>query len=127
MNVKHSYDKTSRPARLMLDVQISNPISGMPIPERGKIDTAADLTRVPERLKNKLEPLKKISEIQIIYGNDHVEQHPTYLTKIHINSFKLDAEVYFRPSNYILIGLNVLNQLRLFADGKNQVFTVEDP
>ena len=111
----------------MLDIEISNPISGKPIPERGKIDTAADLTRVPETLKNKLEPLRKISEVRIMYGNDQVELHPTYLTRLHINSFELDAEVYFRPSNYVLIGLNVLNQLKLYADGKNQVFTVEDP
>jgi predicted aspartyl protease len=111
----------------MLDVWISNPISGKPIPERGKIDTAADLTRVPERLKDKLEPLKKISEWRIEYGDGQVERHPTYLTTLHINDYKVDAEVYFRPSNYILIGLNVLNQLKLFADGKNQVFTVEDP
>lgn len=125
--MEHPYDKTSRPPRLMLDIQISNPMSGKPIPERGKIDTAADLTRVPERLKNKLEPLKEIGMMPIRYGDDQVEWHPTYLAKIHINSFELDAEVYFRPSNYVLIGLNVLNQLKLYADGKNQVFAVEDP
>lgn len=82
---------------------------------------------MPERLKNRLGPLNKISEVPIKYGNDQVELHPTYLTKIYIDSFELDAEVYFRPSDYILIGLNVLNQLKLFADGKSQVFTVEDP
>ena len=127
MSVQHPYDKTSRPPRLMLDVRISNPISRRPIPEQAKIDTAADLTRVPERLRSELEPLKEISEITVRYGNEEVERHCTYLTTIHINGFELDAEVYFRPSNYILVGLNVLNQLTLCADGKNQVFTLEDP
>jgi hypothetical protein len=127
MSVPHPYDKREKPPALRLDVKISNAAGGNPIPFLGKLDTGAAITKVPEILRAGLEPLSPMGEVTITYGDDSSRKYLTYLTRIYLNGFELDAEVYFRRADYILIGRNVLNQLKFCADGMNEVFAFESP
>ena len=127
MSTPHPYDNQERPPALRLGVGISNPISGSPIPFLGKVDTGAGITKVPEDLKARLEPLRQIGETWIRYGDDRREKYPTYLAVIHLNGLSFDAEVYFRRADYILIGRDVLNQLQFCADGKFFTFFENAP
>jgi len=127
MSIQHSYDTSYEVPSLMFDIKIANPFSSVVIAKRGKVDTGADLTRVPETLTQRL-TLIPSGETPIRYGNEAVEIKRTYLAVIMINGFSLDAEVYFGGRrDYILIGRNVLNQLIMHCHGKNQLFWFEDP
>lgn len=127
MSIIHPYDTRDDPPSLRFNVRISTLGHTESIPYLGKVDTGADLTKVPDILKSQLEPLMQMGEKVFRYGNKTTETHPTYLATIHLNGFSLDAEVYFRDAEYILIGRNVLNQIRLCADGRNFTFSENAP
>lgn len=122
MTISHPYDRTSREPSLRLQVSVSHPIVGDPIPKSAAVDTGAGLTKIPIGLKKSLGKLKPMGDRTIKYGNGQEETHPTYLAKVHFDGFHLDAIVYFRESDFILLGRNVLNQLELTADGRNLQF-----
>ena len=126
MSVQHRYDTSVEIPSLMLDVNALNPVTGIGTIQRAKIDTGADLTRLPETLKQGL-ALLPFSQRTFRYGNNTSEEKPTYLCVIEIDGFKIDAEVYFGEFDYILVGRNVLNHLKMLCHGKNQIFTLEDP
>ncbi len=127
MSIQHDYDTSTEIPSLMLDVQISNPATGVTIAKQGKIDTGADLVRVPEVLARRL-TLNPMRWTTMLYGNDQCQRVRTYFAVIKMNGFQLDAEVYFCGSrNYILIGRTILNQLITHCHGKNLSFWFEDP
>jgi predicted aspartyl protease len=121
MSIQHRYDRSGVPS-LRLEVHVSHPIAGEQIPELAAVDTGASITKIPIGLKESLGELKKMGSRTIKYGNKKEETHTTYLAKIHFDGFHLDAVVYFREADFILLGRNVLNQVKMTADGRNLLF-----
>jgi len=127
MSVSHSYDKSYEIAALMVDVQVSNPESGQKFIIRAKIDTGADLTDIPEALQERLD-LLPFSEEPIRYADGRVEWKTTFLTNFSFDGFDFESvEVTSGNRNYVLIGRNILNKLKLICDGKTLTFTILDP
>jgi len=127
MSVSHSYDTSYEIAALMVDVQVSNPESGQKFIIRAKIDTGADLTDIPEALQERLD-LLPFSEEPIRYADGRVEWKTTFLTNFSFDGFDFESvEVTSGNRNYVLIGRNILNKLKLICDGKTLTFTILDP
>jgi predicted aspartyl protease len=111
----------------MIDVQASNPETGRKFTIRAKIDTGADLTDIPQVLRERLD-LLPFSEENIRYADGRITLKPTYLANFALDGFNFESvEVTSSNRNYVLIGRNILNQLKLICDGKALTFTIEDP
>lgn len=129
MSIQHPYDATKRgvPASLMLDITISNPMKLKSSPMRALVDTGADTTEIPVTLQNRLD-LKPHGEAIIRYGNNEPIKKSTYVVNMSFNGFNFEfIEVTTAVRNFILIGRDVLNKLKMCCNGKNQIFTFEDP
>jgi predicted aspartyl protease len=111
----------------MVDIQSSNPETGQKFTIRAKIDTGADLTDIPQILKERLD-LLPFSEESIRYADGRIALKTTYLANFSLDAFDFEGvEVTASNRNYVLIGRNILNQLKLICDGKTLTFTIVDP
>jgi len=127
MSISHSYDTSYEIPALMVDIQASNPETRQKFIIRGKIDTGADLTDIPQVLQERLD-LLPFSEEPIRYADGRVEWKTTYLTNFSFDDFEFEGvEVTTGNRNYALIGRNILNKLKLICDGKTLTFTILDP
>lgn len=129
MSVQHPYDGTKHgvSARLMIDITISNPVKLKSSPIRALIDTGADKTEIPVTIQNRLD-LKPHGEATVTYGNNVPIKKSTYFANVSFNGFNFEfIEVITAVRNFALLGRDVLNKLKVYCDGKNQIFTLEDP
>lgn len=131
------YDsKGFEPPALILEVRVA-PAQGQPgfgqIEQflTAKIDTGADISVVPDETIFTIRPLpsRKESFVDRRTGERFWCQkywlgigasHPN----THKKMFEVEVEVISYPREDVLLGRNVLEKLRMVADGKNQVFTL---
>ena len=83
MSVSHSYDTSYEIPALMVDIQASNPETRQKFIIRGKIDTGADLTDIPQVLQERLD-LLPFSEEPIRYADDLDVPKLAYFKKMRI-------------------------------------------
>ena len=122
MRFKYSYDFSSTaPAALILRVFISK--GGTRIECRAKIDSGADRSAIPDKIRETLN-LKPRQAILTKGAFDKTAiLRPMFLISIYIdNLFSFELQVLSRPSEYVLIGRDLLNQIVLHADGPSEFF-----
>lgn len=115
------------PPALVMEVEIlhPNPQDKRIIRKKALIDTGADISAIPAELRNEWD-LNKTGEVTVAGFGNEPSKCPTYDVRIIINGFfnKIIAVV---TNQELLLGRDILNALKLCANGKSQLFTLEDP
>lgn len=117
------------PPAPMLLVKVSNPIVPNKSTERkALIDSGASRTAIPDELIEELE-LVQVREIPVGgYKEEGEQKHNTFFVDVEFDgySFPFVEAVGVKRSN-VLLGRDVLNQIKLVLDGKNLSFEFSDP
>ena len=124
MTLKFRHNKIDHPSSLVLDLTVWNNF-GSSFPEKGKIDTGASHTVIPDYLVNTLN-LKKTDEtiVKTVTGTESI--HYNYSVRIEIGSIKFDSfEVVAMPKEYVLVGRDLINLWKLEIDGKSETYSIE--
>jgi len=118
------YNKQDNPSSLILDLKVWNHF-GSSFPEKGKIDTGADTTVIPDYLVTTLN-LKKTGESTVIDVRRNTSTHYRYFVSIQIGDIKFNSfEVVAMPRDNVLIGRDLINLWKLKLDGKSEIYTIE--
>jgi predicted aspartyl protease len=123
------YDSSEQPPAPYLAIKVVNPQTGDFAEERGKIDTGAFRTAIPEYLVDKLHLIPTSEEETKGYKEEiHQQKHYTYFVNIAFKDEIFDfVEVLAVRRPNVLIGRDILNRLKLILDGKNLSFEIVDP
>ena len=92
------------------------------------IDTGADLSTLPPDAIQHLQ-LVPLDEIPVASYRGETVLAATYLTRMHIGSWTIEAvEIIAGGEEYAILGRDVLNQFRLVLDGPHTVLEIhKDP
>lgn len=122
------YDTTILPPAPILKVKVSNPYNPgvRGIEKEGLIDSGAFMTAIPEDFVGKLKilPARKIPTKGYKEGE---QTHFTYFVDVSFDGYSFYTEVIAVKRKNVLIGRDILNQLKLILDGKNLNFDILDP
>lgn len=123
---RYDTDQFDPPAPVVM-VEVSKPSSTLSERFKGKIDTGADISVIPNHLvkKWKLIPARIVETC----GYDRkMEERRTYYVNVSFKELKLDfIEVISTNRRNVLIGRDVLNKLKISLDGKKLDFEITDP
>lgn len=119
------YDREFRNPAPVVQVDIANPYKNRSRKIKGKIDTAADISAIPNKLVSKL-GLEWAGSVEARgFNQNHSMKVKTYRANILFENRKFElVEVISSASPYILIGRDILNQLKILLDGKNSQFEI---
>jgi hypothetical protein len=118
-----AYDLAHSPPAPVVEIEVLNPYKGKSRRLRGKIDTGADISAIPTELYDGLE--LKWSGLVKVHGFN--EERSTEFRTCRVNlslenhRFEL-VEVVCVPKPYVLVGRDILNQLKILLDGRNLQF-----
>jgi predicted aspartyl protease len=123
------YNTTHQPPAPILEVTVSNPynpeVDG--IPKEALIDSGAFMTAIPEDFIDKLR-IFPAGEVSTRGYKEGEQTHRTYFVDVSFNGFSFpNTEVMAVKRKNVLIGRDILNQLKLILDGKNLNFDILDP
>lgn len=121
MKFKYSYEVV--PPGLIIPAYIS-PLGEAANKEiRAKIDTGANISAIPERLRKELSLLPRgFRQARGAFDKESKSRPTFYITLSIEPAFSFELEVISSNSEYFLIGRDVLNQIILHADGKREIF-----
>jgi predicted aspartyl protease len=123
-----AYDRAFNPPAPVADVTIANPVTPNKRSRvRGKMDTGADITVIPERLIVPLGISPKGRVWTRGYDGTYA-QRAVYYVRLTLEGFVL-ATIRCIATNRtdVLLGRNVLNRFLITLDGKNLTFELKDP
>ena len=121
------YDITFEPPAPIAEIKISKPFPLEFVPLKGKIDSGADKSVIPDALREIMD-LKPGKEI-IVKGYDgRITSKPTYYITVLLKEFRFDfIDVLSSDRKEMLIGRDIINNFKLLLDGKNKYFEIMDP
>ncbi len=114
----HYEDKTENPPAPFISVQVRH----MNYPERArelpaKLDTGADISAIPDSVIRTL-GLREAERLLVSGFDGRIVQVVLYAVQIDLpNGQNLEINALGIPADYILLGRDVLNLLRLLLDG----------
>jgi len=124
------YDSIENPPAPYITVRISNPVTGDVKEEKGLIDTGSFKTAIPETWVDKLNLVPADEQETRGYKEEKEKRkqiHHTYFVDVTIKGHSFPyTEVLAVNRKKVLIGRDILNQLKLVLDGKNLTFEILD-
>ena len=119
MPLKFSYDdKTEDPPAPFVTVRVRHLVYQERVQElRAKLDTGADVSSIPEATAATL-GLREAARLFATGFDGRITQVALYAAQIDLpNGQSVQLNVAGIPSDYALLGRDILNQLRLLLDG----------
>lgn len=121
------YEAAEQPPAPYLDLETRPAFQAVSfVPQRAKLDSGASMTVIPSSLVDqwKLIPIGTV----IVRGYDgQVSTRPTYLVDLTIGNRRFtQVEVTLSPRTNVLLGRDVLNQLRITFDGPRQITEIHE-
>ncbi len=124
MTLQFRHDKRDNPSSLILDLIVWNKF-GDSFQEKGKIDTGASHTVIPDYLVSTLK-LKKTREAIVKSVSGMESEHFNYFVAIQIGGIKFDRfEVVAMPKDYVLLGRDLINLWKLKIDGQAETYSID--
>jgi len=120
------FDSTFDPPAATLRVNVHNPLRTKSKRSKGKLDTGADISVIPEDLVEELN-LQPSGEEPVLGYDGSLSIKRKYFVYISFSGFSFFTDVLSSPRSNVLLGRDVLNQLRIFLSGKENIFTISDP
>lgn len=121
------YDFSYKPPAPIAEVTLIHPILGESCLEKGKLDTGADITVIPEKLISELKLSPKGRTWTRSYDGTY-SHRLVYYVKMKIEDFDIPiVRCIVADRDNILLGRNVLNRFIINLDGKNRQFELSDP
>lgn len=124
-----SYDSSYNPPAPVLDVICSNPHDPTAggISDKALIDSGAFKTVIPEEWVSRLGLLPVRTHSPRGYKIERKKQeHYCYIVEIAFEEYTFTLEVIAAKRENILVGRDILNDLKLILDGKNLNFEITD-
>jgi len=111
------------PAALLIPVSVSPLEGGKDCPATALIDTGADISVLPSKLREELDlTLLGYTECSGAFDEES-KTVPTYYVRMSVADVWIgEVEVILTSSPYVLLGRDILNSLLLIADGPKSVF-----
>ena len=107
-----------------LDLTVLNEF-GKSYPAKGKIDTGADCTIIPNYLVRPLD-LESTGTTLVMTADGAEKTFHNYFISIAINGIKFESfEVIAMEKEYVLLGRDLINLWKLVIDGESETFTIE--
>jgi len=124
----YSYNKAYSPPIPQINVELINPYTGQSIKDiPGFIDTGSDGTCIPTRMVGILRAVPSRLRCVVDFNGKETRKLAYRITvKVEMWNFEL-LEVVAVHGEEILIGRDILNQLKLKLNGKNEIFEISDP
>lgn len=123
-----AYDPAFSPPAPVADVTVVNPTTGVNSGAlRGKLDSGADVTVIPQRLVAELGMTPRGRIWTRGYDGTYA-QRLIYYVRLTVESFDLLTVRCIAADRVdVLLGRNVLNRFIITLDGKNLTFELKDP
>jgi len=115
------------PPAPVADLEVSNPVTHAAEMGRGKLDTGADISVIPDAWAAKLH-LMPAGFFEVASFDGKVTETPAFYVNVSMNGFWFEfVKVLSSPRTNALLGRDILNMLRVMMDGKNLTIHVSDP
>jgi len=116
--MKAAYDTSLLPPAPFVPVRLASlAVHAEPVAIQAKIDTGADLTVIPARLIEQLQ-LMSAGEIEVEGYDGRRATLQVYDVNLHIDQLSLPGLLVVAfAEDYVLLGRDVLNRLRVLLDG----------
>jgi hypothetical protein len=121
----YSYDQTLNPPAPVLRISVRNVYTGQEVNNIfALIDSGADLSTIPKLLATRLHLIPHDFVQSYDYeGKSHGEL-PVYYLTFSFDTFSFNVEPTATDADCILIGRDILNQIRLLLDGRSLTFNI---
>ncbi|MEW6482173.1 MAG: hypothetical protein AB1397_04145 [bacterium] len=123
----YDYSKAYSPPAPVIDVVISNPLTGKEVTCKGIIDPGAQMTVIPKKILELLNPIEVVSRVNIQSFDGCISATNIYSINLCIAKIVIKGiSVICYEENTALLGRDILNQFVITLDGKRGILEIKE-